>query len=151
MEYARAVPETPLSGLLFTVLLAADDAGRTLAERLGVGANDATALQHLIVRGPTGPVDLGRLLGIGSAAATALADRLERAGHVERRPHPDDRRRLQLVPTERAAQDVWRALGPLVALLDGVEERLDPAERDAVERYLADVTGAYRAYRDAPG
>ncbi len=145
------VSSPPLSELLFTVLLAADDAGRTLAERLGTGPNDATALQHLIVRGPVGPVDLGRVLGIGSAAATALADRLERAGHVERRPHPDDRRRLQLVPTERAAQDVWRVLGPLISLLDGVEERLDPADRDAVVRYLSAVAEAYRAYRDAPG
>ena len=145
------MPHPPLSGLLFTVLLAADDAGRTLAERLGVGPNDATALRHLIVRGPTGPVDLGRVLGIGSAAATALADRLERAGHVERRPHPEDRRRLQLVPTERARQDVWRVLAPLTTRLDGAEAGLDPAEREAVGRYLAAVLAAYRDYRDAPG
>jgi DNA-binding MarR family transcriptional regulator len=139
-----------LSASLFTVLLAADDAGRTLAERLGMGPNDATALRHLIVRGPTGPVDLGRTLGIGSAAATALADRLERAGHVERRPHPEDRRRLQLVPTDRAAQEVWRVLAPLITRLDGAEAVLDAAGRAAVARYLTAVSEAYRDYRDAP-
>jgi DNA-binding MarR family transcriptional regulator len=145
------VAPPPLGDLLFAVLLAADDAGRSLADRLGTGRADATALQHLIVRGPTGPVDLGRVLGIGSAAATALADRLERAGHIERRPHPEDRRRLQLVPTEQAERDVWRVLEPLLTRLGAVETGLDAAERDAVARYLTAVAGAYREYRDAPG
>lgn len=142
--------EEPLSALLFAVLLAAEDAGRTMAARLGTGVNDTTALQHLLIRGPVGPVELGRTLGIGSAAATALADRLERAGHVERRPHPDDRRRLQLVPTERAGQEVWRVLQPLIALLDGVEERLDERARQAVRNYLGLTREAYRAYGTAP-
>jgi DNA-binding MarR family transcriptional regulator len=140
------VSEPPLSQLLFAVLIAADDAGRVLAERLGTGVSDAEALRHLLTTGPTGPVELGRTLGIGSAASTALADRLERAGHVERRPHPADRRRLQLVPTERAGREVWAALSPLVTGLDAVEEGLPDADRAAVRRYLEGVLATYRDY-----
>jgi DNA-binding MarR family transcriptional regulator len=140
-----------LSGALYAVLQAADDAGRAMSERLGVGASDTAALQHLFVHGPAGPVDLGRSLGLGSAAATMLADRLERAGHVERHPHPDDRRRRRLVPTEQARRDVWRVLGPLIARLDAVEAEFDEDERAVVARYLERVLGAYRDYTAPDG
>jgi DNA-binding MarR family transcriptional regulator len=140
------VNDEPLSGALFTVLLMAEDAGRTLAERLGVGVSDATALQHLLLTGPTGPAQLGRRLGIGSAAATMLADRLERAGHIERRAHPGDRRRRVLVPTDRAGEQVWAVLEPLVTGLDAVEGDMDEAERAAVRRYLDAIRRAYSTY-----
>lgn len=143
--------DQPLSQLLYAVLLASDEAGRAMASRLGIGVSDTAALQRLLTHGPEGPVDLGRALGLGSAAATTLADRLERSGHVERRRQAGDRRRLQLVPTERAAQDAWRVLGPLVALLDAVEAELDEQARAAVARYLTAVADAYRTYTTSSG
>jgi DNA-binding MarR family transcriptional regulator len=141
-----AVPSEPLSALLYAVLRAADDAGRVLAERLGTGVTDATALQHLLTSGPAGPAELGRLLGLGSAAATVLADRLEAAGHVERTPHPGDRRRRQLAPTDRARADVWAVLEPLVRLLDEVQVGFDDAEQEVVARYLRETAAAYARY-----
>lgn len=136
----------PLSALLYELLLASEEAGRVMAAELGVGANDATALQRLLTHGPEGPVDLGRALGIGSAAATILADRLERAGHVERRPHPDDRRRLQLVPTQHAERDVWRVLSPLLVLVNEAAADFDPAEQEVIASYLTAVSAKYRQY-----
>lgn len=143
--------EEPLSRRLYAVLLAADEAGRVMAGGLGLGVSDTSALQRLLTHGPEGPVDLGRALGIGSAAATTLADRLERAGHVERRPQAGDRRRLQLVPTEHAAREAGRALAPLVALLDAVENDLDEDARATVGEYLAAVVEAYRTYTAGAG
>lgn len=136
----------PLSASVYAVLLAADDAGRAMADRLGTGTSDTAALHHLFVHGPTGPVDLGRALGMGSAAATMLADRLERAGHVERHPHPHDRRRRRLVPTERAEREVRQALDPLVSRLDAIEIGLNETERAVVASYLSDVLDAYQHY-----
>jgi DNA-binding MarR family transcriptional regulator len=135
-----------LSERLYAVLQAADDAGRAMAERLDMGVSDTAALQHLFTHGPAGPAELGRALGLGSGAATMLADRLERAGHVERRPHPDDRRRRTLVPTEQAERAAGEVLGPLVAGLDAVEDGLDGGARAAVADYLAAVLDAYRRY-----
>jgi DNA-binding MarR family transcriptional regulator len=139
-------PDHRLSEQLYTVLLASGDAGRAMAERLGMGPNDMAALHHLFLRGPAGPADLSRVLGIGSAAATMLADRLERAGHVQRRAHPEDRRRRTLVPTEHAEQQVWQELGPLLAHLEAAEAGLDEAQRAVVSRYLTAVLAAYRDY-----
>jgi DNA-binding MarR family transcriptional regulator len=140
------VADESLSALLYAVLLAADGAGRVVADEMGMSVTDTTALQHLTTRGPAGPVDLGRMLGIGSAAATMLADRLERAGHVERRPHPADRRRLQLVPTERATREAWRVLQPLLGRVDAVEGGLEADDRAVVARYLRAVASAYEDY-----
>jgi DNA-binding MarR family transcriptional regulator len=136
----------PVTQLLHAVLLASDEALRALSFRLGLGPSDTTALYRLRLHGPEGPADLGRALGIGSAAATALADRLERAGHVERRPRADDRRRVQLVPTEHADREVARVLNPLMELLDEVENAVPAEDRVAVRRYLEAVVVAYRCY-----
>lgn len=136
----------PLGGLLYELLNVADESGRIMAGRMGVGVSDAAAVQRLMTYGPAGPVDLGRALGMGSAAATLLADRLERSGHVERQPHPDDRRRLLLVPTEQAGQAVADVLQPLLARIAAVEADLDPAARATVAEYLRALIEAYRAY-----
>jgi DNA-binding MarR family transcriptional regulator len=85
-------------------------------------------------------------VGLGSAAATALVDRLERAGHVERRPHEHDRRRQVLAPTAHAEEELWRVLGPLVRGVDGLADELDEGERAAVARFLAGVAALYRRY-----
>jgi DNA-binding MarR family transcriptional regulator len=55
-------------------------AARRLLGRLGIGDTDMTALEHLFANGPLGPVELGEKLGLRSASATALVDRLEAAG-----------------------------------------------------------------------
>ena len=122
-----------------------------MAREVGLGETDWEALGALF-EGPVGPTELGRRVGLGSAAATALVDRLERAGHVERRPHEHDRRRQVLAPTGHAEQELWRVLAPLVRDVDALADELDERERAAVSRFLAAVTDLYRrrAAGDAP-
>lgn len=118
-----------------------------LARALGLGANDVWALERLRVEGPLGPVELGhRLGGMRSASATALVDRLEAAGHVERRRHPSDRRRLVVVPTDQAEEAGEEAFAPLTAGLERAAADLSPEERVAVARYLDRVTEAIGAF-----
>lgn len=135
-----------LSWALRGVTRANAEITRELARRLGLGVNDMTAMDHLLQDGPLGPAELGHLLGIRSASATALVDRLEEAGHVERRPHPTDRRRLVVEPTRHAVEEVLGMIRPLVASLDAVAEELTPDERRVVARYLrrvSEVLGSY--------
>ncbi|MGB3633061.1 MAG: MarR family winged helix-turn-helix transcriptional regulator [Rubrobacteraceae bacterium] len=116
------------------------EVARELGRRLGLGVNDMAALDHLLQDGPLGPAELGHLLGMSSASATALVDRLEAAGHVERRPHATDRRRLIVEPTPHAVEEVLGVIRPLVANLDAVAEELTPDERRVVARYLNRVS-----------
>ena len=120
--------------------------GTAMAEELGIHWSDLQALEDLSSDGPMGPVEVGRRLGIGSAAATALADRLETAGHVRRERHPVDRRRVTLTPTDHAGTEAMRVLGPLIEDVAAVGEQLTEHERDTVAQYLADVLAVYRRH-----
>lgn len=117
---------------------------RHLAGTLGIGSTDLTAMEHLIQSGPLSPSELARRLSITTAAATLMVDRLEAVGHASRSPHPDDGRRIVVVP---AQPSVDRTASELLPLVRGVAEVTDGlSERDAavVGRFLDDVVAVYR-------
>ena len=116
----------------------------TVAERAGVTQTELVALEHLI-REPLGPAEVARLLGVTSAAATGIVDRLEARGHVERRPHPTDRRRTELVITATAREEVLAHLLPMFRALAELDAALPEDERVVVHRYLRRATEAVRA------
>ncbi len=123
------------------------EANQELARRLGIGITDVSALEHLSSASePLGPVELGHRLGIRSASATALVDRLEQSGHVRREPRPDDRRRVALVPSEHSGLQVLSALAPLLADIDAAAARLSEPEAVAVTQFLTDAAEAMRNY-----
>ena len=123
------------------------EANLELARRLGIGLTDLHAMNHIFSgKDPIGPVELGQRLGIRSASATALVDRLEHSGHVSRLPHPDDRRRVTLVPSEQAAVLTMAAMAPMLAGIEAAVARLTEAERDIVTRFLTEAAEAMRAY-----
>jgi DNA-binding MarR family transcriptional regulator len=120
-----------------------------LARRLGISTTEVAALEHLTSAGePLGPVQLGQRLGIASASATALVDRLERSGHVHRSPHPQDRRRQTISVTPESADQTWEALRPLLAGIDLAAAQLTPQEAAAVVRFLSAAADAMRRYAE---
>ncbi len=122
---------------LRNVQRAGQDARRAMAERLGLGVTDLSALDHLLQSQlPLGPVELGHRLGISSASATTLVDRLENAGHIIRTADPTDRRRQALVVTDHARQEAINALGPMIDALQNAAAELTGEEADTVVRYL---------------
>jgi len=143
-------PSTPTSETaraLRELLRVAGDTRGALARRLGIGTTDAAAIDHLISSSePLGPVELGHRLGIRSASATTLVDRLVQAGHVRRAPHPHDRRRLALEVTEQAYDEVLAALRPMLIGVDQVVSRLTPQEAAATTAFLRAVTEVMREY-----
>jgi DNA-binding MarR family transcriptional regulator len=128
------------------LLLANRDAEQALARHLGLGQNDVTAMEHLLGSPEgLGPMDIAHRLGIRSASATVLVDRLEEAGHVTRGPHSTDRRRTVVRPTPHAREEIVAALRPLIAAVDAAADDLDDAERDAVARFLNSAATRLRA------
>ncbi len=123
--------------LLKAYVTGAHDETARIARELGVGSTDLRALDHLLEHGPAGPNELGRRLGLTSPAATALADRLERAGHVERVRDADDRRRIALIPTQHAVAEARRVLGPRIGPLLELVDELPPEELRVVAAFLA--------------
>ena len=71
------------------------------ADLRGATRHQLAALQQLPPGGLT-MREFSRAVGVSSAAATTLANRLVDRELVERRPDPDDRRRVWIVPSLRA-------------------------------------------------
>jgi DNA-binding MarR family transcriptional regulator len=73
-------------------------------EWAGLNASDMECLRLLFFKGVSTPSELARHTGLTSGAATAMLDRLEKAGLIERRPNPDDRRGTLIVPAKSSAE-----------------------------------------------
>lgn len=88
------------------------------------------------------PTSLSRHLGVTSASMTALLDRLERAGAIERVRHPSDRRSLLITATARAEETVG---APVVAFQEATRQiasELSDDDRRVVMDFLTRLTGA---------
>jgi DNA-binding MarR family transcriptional regulator len=119
--------------------LAASRHRAAVTRQLGLTDTEADALAHLARAGGMTPSQLGELLGMTSGGVTALTQRLERAGHISREPHPRDKRSSILKATPEMierAQDQYRRL---IDETDRVTARLAEDERHAVARYLEQV------------
>lgn len=69
------------------------------------------------------PRQIAVAIGSGSAHVTILLDQLEKAGLVERRPHPTDRRRRQVVLTRQGAEQVEATVAAVEMAAQGVMAR----------------------------
>ena len=77
----------------------------TVVEKLGVNITDWECLGLLLQKGVSTPTELAVHTGLTSGATTAMLDRLERGGIIERHRNPDDRRgTLIVVVKEKAAE-----------------------------------------------
>lgn len=83
------------------------------AASLGIHLTDLRCLGVLDRRDGITATELAREAGLTTGATTALIDRLERAGYVERRRDAADRRRVFVGLTPRAREAIGRIWGPL--------------------------------------
>ena len=75
-----------------------------MSEWAGLNATDMECLRLLFIKGTATPSELARHTGLISGATTAMLDRLEKAGLIERRPNPDDRRGSLITPAKSGAE-----------------------------------------------
>jgi DNA-binding MarR family transcriptional regulator len=77
-----------------------------MSEWAGFNVTDMECLRFLFQKGTSTPSELARQTGLTSGATTAMLDRLEKAGLIERQPNPDDRRGTLITPVKSAAEKV---------------------------------------------
>jgi DNA-binding MarR family transcriptional regulator len=121
----------------------AEAAPAAVARNAGLSTSELHSLRHLI-RGPLGPVELAKLLGVTSAASSGVVDRLTSRGHAERRSHPEDKRRTEVVITDHGRAEVLARLRPMFEALAALDATLSDDERVVVERYLRGAIAALR-------
>lgn len=126
----------------------AADTAMTLRIRseTGMSDNEIAIVRHLLRARSNDhevmPSELSRHLGISSASTTALIDRLERAGMVERVSHPTDRRSILVAATDQAEQKIAATHEAFERRLLDLSENLDEHERKDVVAYLTALADA---------
>ena len=85
------------------------------------------------------PHDVARHLRISTASTTKLLDRLSESGHVERRPHPHDRRARVIVLTEESRRSFFRHFGLRLQGMRGVADRYSDDELATITRFLGEL------------
>jgi DNA-binding MarR family transcriptional regulator len=118
-------------------------AGQEALVELGLQEFEYETLHLLMIRDTPGQATPSRLaedLGISAAGMTGRLDALERSGWVQRRPSPDDRRRVDVEVT-RAGIRTWRAaMVRRGQVEDQVVHALDAEERATLAALLKKMT-----------
>lgn len=152
---ARPIPEDDprlaLVHLLRAVTVEFDLLGAEFAARGGLHPTDVRALIHLLDAGRAGivatPGWLGTQLSMNSAAVTALVDRMQRLGLVDRARDTADRRRVLLTVTERAMDLGWGFFGPLIARIVGALDGYADTDLEVIRRFLTETGQAVAQMR----
>jgi DNA-binding MarR family transcriptional regulator len=149
---AGSQPRTPEGLAAIASLQALSDSVHDADERalrdLQMLPVDALALRHLVQADQEGrtvnPTELARTLRLSTAGITKLVDRLVRDGRAERRPNPEDRRGVVVLPSGTAVEDLARAYGHLRSPVIAAIDALSAAEAGAVERFASRLAAALR-------
>jgi DNA-binding MarR family transcriptional regulator len=137
--------------LLRAVSLELNLLGADFAAANGLHATDLRAIIELLDAERAGvtasPTWLGQRLQLNSASVTALADRLERMGHIQREHDAVDRRRVLITVTPTAKRLGVAFFGPLFDRIIGQLSGFDADGVQVIHRFLSDLTGDITAYR----
>lgn len=111
-----------------------------------MGTTDLQALRFLIkAQGENRIVsgrDLADHLGMTSASVTALLDRLTKTGHVQRTPHPTNRRSNMVTATPGSDDEVRQTLGAMHGRMIETARALSASDADLIQQFLEAMTTA---------
>ena len=130
-----------------------DAVGQRFAGLHGLGRTDVRALVAIMDAARAGrPMTAGALgaaVELSSASVTALVDRLERVGHVERVRDEHDRRRVVLEMTPAAMAAGGEFFGGLQRDLAAAMDSYSDEELDVVRRFLEEMTEVIVRHQEA--
>ena len=126
---------------------ASDAMDAAIAEWLGVNRTDVICLDILARLGTVSAGRLAEESRLTTGAVTAVLDRLERAGYVQRLADPSDRRRVLVETTERFKELAEHAYGPVAYALADAGSRFTKEQLAGIREFLR--LGAELSYRRA--
>jgi DNA-binding MarR family transcriptional regulator len=90
---------------------------KTIADRFALHTTDLEVLDLIYLREKASAGELAEATGLTSGSVTALIDRLEAAGYIERCDDPDDRRKVLIRVRHEAIE-------PIKAVYAGTQRRM---------------------------
>lgn len=128
-----------------SVHAAIDAVDIAISDALGIHRNDLRCL-NLLKNGPLMASEIGKKTGLTSGSVTALVDRLEQAGFVERKRSSTDRRVIEV----RIPPDAYTRIDMLYREVGGaVRARFSSLEPDKLLAVIDTLTSFASAYRVA--
>ena len=153
LQPAEIAEISELMGALGRLRDAEQQVSEASMKYMQLGRTDMQALHFLIVAGNGGelatPSSIAAHLNISTASTTKLLDRLERAGHITRAPHPSDRRALTISITPETREAAMQSVGRQHARRFFAAARLTSEERQVVTRFLDDMANEISLGDDA--
>ncbi|ANY15253.1 MarR family winged helix-turn-helix transcriptional regulator [Bordetella pseudohinzii] len=115
-----------------------------VAEKLGLSITELKALELVqeLDALPTG--QLGQLLGISWGGATALINRLEAAGFIQRGRHPLDRRIIVIRPIAERCKALVQARQAVLEEVHFLSRQFDAQQMRAVQAFLLQYVRSLR-------
>lgn len=110
---------------------------QTVAARFGLNTTDLECLDLIQLEGKASAGQLAAATGLTSGATTALIDRLERAGYVERFDDPADRRRVLVRIRKGSIDEIAKAYGPMQKRMFALWSGYSEAELAVIEDFLS--------------
>jgi DNA-binding MarR family transcriptional regulator len=117
---------------------AIDALDQRAADMLGLARGDLRCL-NLLEAGSATPTRIAAGLGLSTGSVTALIDRLERKGLVERSRDPSDRRGVLVTATPVVFETIGALYAKCSDLLRATVASYPLPEQDAAVRHLNDV------------
>jgi DNA-binding MarR family transcriptional regulator len=102
------------------------------ARESGLSMSQLGALFHIHRIGSSGVTDLGDHLGVTSAAASQMLERLVQQGFVLRSEDPSDRRVKQIILTDKGLQVLQESIRARQGWLDDLAKTLSDSEKEAI-------------------
>lgn len=120
------------------------------AKRSGLSISQIGALFHIHRAGDCGVSDLGDVLGITSAAASQMLERLVQQGLVIRTESPHDRRARKITLTDKGCQVLQESIYARQSWTNDLPRLLSPAEQEQIIAALTLLIAKAKLLDSAP-
>ena len=139
LQVVRGAREYSIGAVLFH---------QAAGQLLGLNVTDMKCLDIMTLRGSASPRELAEHTGLSTGATTAMIDRLENAGLVERRPHPTDRRGTIVVLSKVAMRKLPAMFASLAKAIDALVSTYSEKELKVLADFFAKVGLLWKEERE---
>lgn len=119
---------------------------QAVAERFGLNPTDLKCLDLAAREDNLTAGRVAEVTGMSTSAVTALLDRLEKRGFIERYRDASDRRKVYVRSTGRHEEELAEIYGPLSEATNSVLQSFDVTSLDAVRDVLSQLAAVSQTF-----
>ena len=115
---------------------------------LGINITDMKCLDIIVIRGFANPSQIAKLTGLSTGSTTAMIDRLEKKGLIERQHNPKDRRGTIIVLTKGAMNKLHLLFDSMAKAMERLISGYSEEELETLSEFFRKVSLLWWKERD---